>query len=204
MLKKDIYRIFRALTAIRRGVHWINHYSTKSIRYDLYLQQNLKYLFQLQNDSNSFLQLVILMTTIFIAFIELTRGLLLSREWIVSSGITYFAVIACLFTYFRIKNKRIQRSVGELENDFINRVSTVENELETARLKDEVLTSMIERKILEEMAEDYLDLAKKGEISVDAAKNEIENIRELSKELGVGFSEYLKKLDAIGEHTNEK
>ena len=56
----------------------------------------------------------------------------------------------------------------------------------------------MERKFLNELADEYLKAAKRGEISVEEAETELKNMITVSEELKNKIENYLKELKELG------
>ena len=205
MLKRDVYRIFKVLVGIERGTHWLNYYVLKNLRYYIYLQKYHKLILDLQNNSNTFLQIFIFVTMLFLGIIELFRAFypLFSSQHIVGIITAYLVLILILILYYRYKNHEITSEIESVENDFLAKISKGESELEESRIKDEIIITTIERKFLNELADEYLKAAKRGEISVEEAETELKNIVTASEELKNKIENYLKELDIYKRDNND-
>ena len=205
MLKRDVYRIFKVLVGIERGTHWLNYYALKNLRYYIYLQKYHKLILDLQNNANAFLQIFIFVTMSFLGIIELFRAFypLLSSQHIVGVITAYLVLILILILYYRYKNHEITNEIESVENDFLAKISKGESELEESRIKDEIIITTIERKFLNELADEYLKAAKRGEISVEEAETELKNIVTASEELKNKIENYLKELDIYKRDNND-
>jgi len=142
---------------------------------------------------------------LFLGIIELFRAFypLFSSQHIVGIITAYLVLILILILYYRYKNHEITSEIESVENDFLAKISKGESELEESRIKDEIIITTIERKFLNELADEYLKAAKRGEISVEEAETELKNIVTASEELKNKIENYLKELDIYKRDNND-
>ncbi len=194
MSKRDIYRLYKMLSAIRKSIFWQSVDAAQRLRHESHVRKFIQNLHGLQNLSANFLTLFIFAKTLLIALLELFQ--------VVFTELPLGAASICIVVYFLFvmtsgiiywtKRKRLSEKISNQENQILQEIRDLQEELRVIGLQDDMVTCLSEIKLLSELKEEYKKSRKSGAISTQEFEYEIESLEEASK----GAKQRLEKIKA--------
>ena len=201
MDKRDVYRLFRVISGIRKGEYWRSIDALDRVEDSLRLNRFLQSFMELQDESNSALEVFIFFTTILLALLQLLQSIFgeLTLLAIVVSLVIYLIILTISTLNHRRRKSEINLNLTKIEGDIRARIYAQRAELEAAGLKDDLISYMTELRLLEE-----LEIAYEKKVAESGTDSEIKEELDNLKNAKDGLLEAIRRKQAELETVKKK
>lgn len=198
MEKRDVFRIYKALSGIRKGIYWRNVDALDRIKDNVAINRFLRLFLEFQDESSSTTQIFVFVTVVFLTLLQLIPLYQIKINLYILLGFYGFILTLVALNHF-IQKRKITKQLTSLEDEFSSRLALHDKELVLAGLKDDVIGYLSELKLMDEMQDIYKELLSKEKMSRDEVLTEIESIEEVRKDLLQAVNKHRLKIKEIKE-----
>ncbi len=181
--KRDVYRLYRMLSAVRRSLHLQSVDEALKLRHESHVREFLHNMLEVQNLSNTLLELFIFTTSLLVAILQLIQSMFTTRPIIptVICIILYGIFIAFASIWYSRKRKKLSKHITEKEGQIWQEIISLEKQLHISGLRDDIVAALSELKLISELREEYERMSNEGKILPDEFQYEMESMGEAYK-----------------------